>query len=239
MVRLAVDVEILPHIGKGSYGNVFKCVDPVTNHPWAVKVMRWGTPRDKERALNEVGIHGMLMRYGCRSVVELHGGGHPMAMVGDDRCCLVQRYHETDLDRIFACTSTSTSDVICERRLACLAYDIVTGIADIHESNVLHRDLKLANILISKSGRVGICDFGLACMAYPSSDQEGDYVVTKRFRPVELLLGAQTHSREVDVWSFGCILLNMLCNGRSPIHGNTEEEILESIVRLFGYYEVA
>lgn len=82
-----------------------------------------------------------------------------------------------------------------------------------HSANILHRDLKPRNILISSKCEVKICDFGLARLTTSKDKQktEGmtDYVATRWYRAPELLLANENYDAKIEVWSVGCILAEM------------------------------
>ena len=80
------------------------------------------------------------------------------------------------------------------------------------QNNILHRDMKAANLLISNSGSLKIADFGLARAFDPTiTTQVGrdrrytNCVVTRWYRPPELLLGARQYGGEIDIWGIGSV----------------------------------
>lgn len=81
----------------------------------------------------------------------------------------------------------------------------------IHSQKILHRDMKAANILITKNGVLKLADFGLA-RAISSNNKPGhtnrytNRVVTLWYRPPELLLGERNYGSPVDLWGAGCIM---------------------------------
>jgi serine/threonine protein kinase len=85
------------------------------------------------------------------------------------------------------------------------------GIYYLHTRNIIHRDIKGANILISKDGVVKLADFGLARDFYRNNRnaQYTNRVVTLWYRAPELLLGAKNYSDTVDMWSLGCVFAEM------------------------------
>jgi serine/threonine protein kinase len=91
-------------------------------------------------------------------------------------------------------------------------YQMLRGLKYIHSANVLHRDLKPANILINANCDLKICDFGMA-RAMASTDQGScmtEYVVTRWYRAPELLLSSCQYTAAIDVWSVGCIYMELL-----------------------------
>lgn len=78
---------------------------------------------------------------------------------------------------------------------------------------ILHRDMKAANVLITKNGVLKLADFGLA-RAF-SANKNGvpnrytNRVVTLWYRPPELLLGDRNYGPPVDLWGAGCIMAEM------------------------------
>lgn len=89
-----------------------------------------------------------------------------------------------------------------------LMRDLLEGIAYLHDRKIVHRDLKTSNLLYSNEGILKICDFGLARKATQSlMTQE---VITMWYRPPELLLGEYHYSVELDVWSVGCIMAELV-----------------------------
>lgn len=112
---------------------------------------------------------------------------------------------------------------------------LLNGLFYIHSNKILHRDMKAANILITKNGTLKLADFGLA-RALASSKGPNKYtnrVVTLWYRPPELLLGERNYASPVDMWGAGCIMAELWT--RSPIlQGNSEQHQLTLICQLCG-----
>jgi serine/threonine protein kinase len=123
----------------------------------------------------------------------------------------------------------------------------------LHRQNVLHRDIKLSNILYDRYGTVKLADFGLArervmspsCEAKKkrpitsgtaTTDDDAQLtpkVVTLWYRAPELLLGAETYTSAIDMWACGCIFAELLL--REPLlPGASDMEQLDKIFRLLG-----
>ena len=116
---------------------------------------------------------------------------------------------------------------------------LLNGLYFIHSQKILHRDMKAANILITKAGILKLADFGLArAFSLPAhkngaANRYTNRVVTLWYRPPELLLGERNYGPPVDMWGAGCIMAEMWT--RSPImQGNTEQHQLTLIAQLCG-----
>ncbi|GAA5936569.1 uncharacterized protein JCM15063_001924 [Sporobolomyces koalae] len=112
---------------------------------------------------------------------------------------------------------------------------LLEGTAYLHRNGILHRDMKAANLLINNQGTLMIADFGLARSMEPV-EAGRDYtscVVTRWYRPPELLLGERKYHYPVDMWGVGCILLEMF--ERRPVFpGNSDLHQAQLIFRACG-----
>lgn len=114
---------------------------------------------------------------------------------------------------------------------------LLNGLYFIHSNKILHRDMKAANILITKHGILKLADFGLArAFSTAGKDKQNRYtnrVVTLWYRPPELLLGERNYGPPIDLWGAGCIMAEMWT--RTPImQGKTEQHQLQLISQLCG-----
>ena len=93
-----------------------------------------------------------------------------------------------------------------------LSRNILQALKFIHQAGVMHRDLKPANILVDCDLNVKICDFGLARVIPKKSRSRrlSMHVVSRYYRAPEVALLEKYYSEKIDVWSFGCILGEMV-----------------------------
>jgi len=116
-----------------------------------------------------------------------------------------------------------------------IALQISEAMMAAHEHDVIHRDLKPSNIKITPDGRVKVLDFGLAKALGGESleksttvTQPGRVMGTPAYMSPEQACGKSTDHR-TDIWSFGCVLYEML-TGHLPFEGETATEILARII---------
>ncbi|KZF26875.1 Pkinase-domain-containing protein [Xylona heveae TC161] len=102
-----------------------------------------------------------------------------------------------------------------------------------HENFVLHRDIKPNNLLIAADGEIKLADFGLARSFSDPYRVMTHQVITRWYRPPELLYGARYYSGAVDVWSMGLVFAELLL--RTPfLPGNTDLHQMELICQAIG-----
>lgn len=102
-----------------------------------------------------------------------------------------------------------------------------------HENFVLHRDIKPNNLLIAADGEVKLADFGLARSFSDPYGYMTSNVITRWYRPPELLYGAKYYSGAVDIWSVGTVMAEMVL--RVPyLPGNTELDQIRLICQQIG-----
>jgi calcium-dependent protein kinase len=122
-----------------------------------------------------------------------------------------------------------------ERQLAVLFYQVFSGLWYLHENKILHRDIKLENIMIDgkendkETGEelfwVKIIDFGTAKL-FEKNKNEKDVVGSSYYIAPEVL--KQSYNEKCDTWSVG-VILYMTLVGRAPFDGKDDEEIIYKI----------
>ena len=97
-------------------------------------------------------------------------------------------------------------------------YQILRGLKFIHSAGVIHRDMVIFFNYeyrnLNSNWDLKICDFGLARAVENESNKKADnltdYVITRWYRPPELLLSATDYTSAVDIWSVGVIFAEMM-----------------------------
>lgn len=121
-------------------------------------------------------------------------------------------------------------------QVKCYFRQLLQALKICHDNKLIHRDLKPANILLTQDNVVKLCDFGLA-RKLPDIHKrpQTTKVITIWYRPPELLLGTDHYGTEIDVWSAGCILYEMITKNVlfQSTYDNEVDEIT-TILRVHG-----
>lgn len=146
----------------------------------------------------------------------------------DKKLYLVFEYLDQDLKR-FMDSVPALRPALVKSYL----FQLINGIAFCHAHRVLHRDLKPQNLLIDRTGKLKLADFGLArAFGIPVRHYTHE-VVTLWYRAPEILLGSKKYSTPVDIWSIGCIFAEMVM--RNPLFpGDSEIDQLHKIFHALG-----
>lgn len=98
---------------------------------------------------------------------------------------------------------------------------------------IIHRDVKPENVLVSSAGVVKLCDFGFARLVGGTGESYTEYVATRWYRAPELLVGEQFYGAPVDIWAVGCLFSEML-TGEPLFPGESDIDQLFIIIKLLG-----
>lgn len=125
----------------------------------------------------------------------------------------------TDLSEVLR----NATDPLSQSQIKSYMVMLLKGIAHCHENNIIHRDVKPANLLVSADGILKLADFGLArihsddTIKRPYSHQ----VCTRWYRAPELLYGARKYDTGIDIWGIGCIFGELL--NHFPLFNGTND----------------
>lgn len=112
---------------------------------------------------------------------------------------------------------------------------ILQGVGYLHQNQIIHRDIKGANILVDSSGKnIRIADFGaaarLATQITGAGEFQGQLLGTVAFMAPEVLRG-ESYGRSCDVWSVGCVVIEMV-TGRPPWNAHEHSNHLALIFKI-------
>ncbi|MBI4484857.1 MAG: protein kinase, partial [Acidobacteria bacterium] len=205
--------RILDSIGAGALGEMYRARDTRLGRTVAIKVTAStiaGDAAQREQFLRDAGAAARLSHPNIAALYE----------IGDDQGALFLVCEFVPGDTLKA---TIAGRPLNPRRAIDLAIQIADALADAHAEDIVHRDLKTDDIIVTPKGNAKILDFGLA--AWKSDRGAG----TGQYMSPEQALGEQIDSRS-DVFSLGAMLFEML-TGRPPFSGATPEALALQILQ--------
>ena len=210
-------------LGSGSFGCVYEAKNTLFGNTVAMKVIK----KDKENELDEQEIRNeidILKQLSHPNIVKIYE-----FFISENHYYIITEFCKEG--ELFNYIKNKYS----ERQLAVLFYQVFSGLWYLHENKILHRDIKLENIMISgkeNDNSTGeelfwakIIDFGTAKI-FEKNKKEKDVVGSSYYIAPEVL--KQNYNEKCDTWSVG-VILYMTLVGRAPFDGKDDEEIINKI----------
>lgn len=202
--------ELLDKIGEGTYGIVYKAIDIYTKEIVVIKRTFSKNPSEIQ-ILHQV--QSLQHSISLRQVLQ-------------NDTYLVFPYCPITFDHLVSSICTSLP------RVKFILAQILTAVEELHAKNIIHQDLKPNNMLWTRDGKIQLIDFGMAAHVTTKSSNTCQ-VITRIYRPPELLFGSKDFETEIDIWSIGCIFAEMMT--REPYFpGDTDIQQLGLIFQKLG-----
>ena len=209
--------KLIRELGHGGMGTVFEAVQIALDRHVALKVLNFSLSANAEQRAqfeNEAKVIAMLHH---PNIVKIYSAGC------DEKHC----YYAMELIDGQGLNRCHCDD---ERTLAQLGLQVAQALAYAHRCNVLHRDVKPANMLLDSEGNVHISDFGISCMTSdgkPIIENDENRSGTLRYMAPERLKSG-INSFATDQYSFGVSLYELLI-GQPLFMANSFEELKDLI----------
>ncbi|KAL8942907.1 MAG: hypothetical protein Q9216_001382 [Gyalolechia sp. 2 TL-2023] len=223
--HLAYRYEIIDILGKGSFGQVVRCIDHRTGGLVAIKIIR-NKKRFHQQALVEVDILQKLRDWDPQKKHSMVQFTQSFYFRG--HLCISTELLGMNLYEFIKCYEFRGFSLKLIRRFA---KQLLSSLVLLKGHKVIHCDLKPENVLLAHPARseIKVIDFGSSCMEH---EKVYTYIQSRFYRSPEVILG-MTYGMPIDMWSLGCILAELL-TGYPIFPGENEQEQLACIMEVFG-----
>ncbi|KAM8877196.1 serine/threonine-protein kinase TAO2 isoform 2-T2 [Synchiropus picturatus] len=188
----------LREIGHGSFGAVYFAHDIRTNEVVAIKKMSYGGKQSNEKWQDIIKEVKFLQKLRHPNTVEYHG-----CYLREHTAWLVMEYCLGSASDLLEVHKKPLQEV----EIAAITHGALQGLVYLHSHNMIHRDVKAGNILLTEPGQVKLGDFGSASIVAPANS----FVGTPYWMAPEVILAMDEgqYDGKVDVWSLGITCIEL------------------------------
>lgn len=218
-------------IGSGAFGRVYLCYDVDTGKEIALKRLHFarGDTHLKKQIVQLENEINLLSTIQHKRIVQYLG-----VQRTDESISIFMEYMAGGSVKDLISTYGPLSSAVAKK----YTFQVLQGLAYLHRNDMIHRDIKSANILRDSDGNVKIGDFGSAKRLQTiCSQQSASFIGTPNYMAPEVVLGKSAYGRKADIWSVGCTLLEML-TGTPPWHDLEPMAVIFNIAYEHPKYEL-
>lgn len=214
------DYEILEHLGKGGFAQVYRARCRITGQFIAIKMIDKASMARAGmvgRVRQEVTIHSRLKHPAILELYTFFEDAHYVYLV-------LELAHNGELAKHFKLGTRGLS----EKAASDIFKQVLSGVLYLHTHNIIHRDLSLNNLLLTKNLTVKIADFGLATQLNEPDEKHVTMCGTPNYISPEVA-SREVHGLPADVWGLGCMLYTLLV-GSPPFHTQHVKTTLNKVI---------
>ncbi len=213
----------LETVGKGAYGSVHKGRDLRTGEVVALKIIDLDTEDDDVGDIQrEVALLTQLRD--APNVTKYFG-----CFMDGPRVWIVMEYAQGGSVRTLM--KACKDNVVEEKYVSVITREVLNGLSYLHKSSIIHRDLKAANILVTSTGKVMICDFGVSALLVTASSKRNTLVGTPHWMAPEVA-HASAYDTKADIWSLGIMIYEMIKGSAPNSHIVDQAKLIQLIPRM-------
>lgn len=191
-------------IGRGKFGVVYKAYNKQTKQVVAIKVLNLDTDEDELVDVQQE-IQFLAELKNVPNITHYYG-----SILNDTKLWIIMDYCAGGSLRTLL-----KAGVLEERYIAIVVRELLNTLSAVHKLGVIHRDLKAANILVSKEGNVQLCDFGVAAKLTSNSSKRTTMAGTPYWMAPEVIRTGDSYNSKADIWSLG-ITIYEIATGNPP-----------------------
>ncbi|KAG5417362.1 KIC1 [Candida metapsilosis] len=191
-------------IGRGKFGVVYKAYHKQTKQLYAIKVLNLDTEEEDIIDVQQE-IQFLTELKNVPNITHYYG-----SILNDTKLWIVMDYCAGGSLRTLL-----KPDVMEEKYIGVIVRELLSTLSAVHKLGVIHRDLKAANVLISKEGNVQLCDFGVAAKVVSNSSKRLTIAGTPYWMAPEVIKSGEAYNSKADIWSLG-ITVYEIATGNPP-----------------------
>ena len=213
--------KIIDLIGEGGFGKTYKVFNKENNEIYVIKQISL-KDKDLEKILKEAEILSSIHNDNIVKYFE--------SFIDDKYFYIVMEYCQgLDLKKyINKYKKEKNNKRINPNVIYKYIIDICKGLNEIHANNVIHRDIKPDNLLITEDNKIKICDFGISAIL----DKHNNYAITTigtyNYCAPEIF-EEKPYNNKIDIWSLGCVIYE-LCTGNLCFEGQLGIKLINKIM---------
>ena len=216
-------IRILSKIGKGTFGSVYKIKNIITGDIYALKKIPYTNcdEKDKINIINELRI---LKFCNCPFLLNYY-----YSYITNHHINIITNFAKySDLFKIINSYKLKKKkfeeDVIWSYFI-----QVALGIEYLHFNNIIHRDIKVANVFLDENDRIYLGDFGICKVLNMEQHLTDTQIGTPYYMSPEIVR-RKTYSKKIDIWSLGCLLYELIYF-KPPFTGKDISSLFKNVLK--------
>jgi NIMA (never in mitosis gene a)-related kinase len=193
--------NIIKLLGRGSYGHVDLIEHKETKEKFALKIINSYKSETSYQLLNEINI---MKQVNSKYLIKIYD-----YEIADGVIKIIMEWAPNgDLEQLLK-KHKEENKQISDQLIDKIIYQTACGIKDLHDSKIIHRDVKPSNILLFEDNNIKFADFGVSKYLFDGSPNAYTQIGTPYYMSPEILKG-YSYSYSTDYWGLGCVYYQLV-----------------------------